>query len=78
MTVIVVVPALTIVNLPVVALTVATGRLLDANEMAPRDSDVGLAMVGPSCPKVAERSAVAVRTGVPLRTVSTKFFDAAR
>ena len=51
---------------------------LQVNEIAPRESDVGLAMVGPTSPKVLERSAVAESTGVPLRTVSTKFFDAAR
>ena len=56
----------------------ATAALLDAKEIAPRDSEVGLVMVGPSSPKVPERSAVAVSTGVPLRTVRTKLFDAAR
>ena len=78
MAVIVEVPAPTTVTWPVVAFTVATAALLDAKEMAPRDSEDGLVMVGPSSPKVLERSAVAESTGVPLRTVSTKFFDAAR
>ena len=74
----VVVPAPTTVTWPVVALIVATATLLDVKEMAPRDSVVGFAIVGPSSPKVAERSVAAVNTGVPLRTVSTKFFDATR
>ena len=74
----VLVPAPTTVSWPVVALTVATAALLDAKEIAPRDSEVGLVMVGPFSPKVLERSAVAVSTGVPFRTVRTKFFDAAR
>ena len=78
MTVIVEVPAPTTVTCPVVALMVATAGLLDVKEIAPRDSDVGLVMVGPSSPKVLERSAVAVSTGVPLRTTRIKFFDAAR
>ena len=63
---------------PVVAFTVATAVLLEANETAPRDSEVGLVIVVPTSPKMLERSAVAVSTGVPLRTMSTKFFEAAR
>ena len=65
-------------NLPVVALTVATAVLLDVNVTAPRDSDVGLPIAGPTSPKVLESSAMAESTGVPFRTVRTKFFDAAR
>ena len=78
MTVIVEVPAPTTATWPLVALMVATAVLLEVKEMAPRDSDVGLAIVGPTSPNVLETSAVAVSTGVPLRTVSTKFFVAAR
>ena len=74
----VVVPAPTMDNCPVVALMVATAGLPEVKVIAPRDSDVGLAIVGPTSPKVLERSAIAERIGVPLRTVSTKFFDAAR
>ena len=73
-----VVPAPTTETWPVVALTVATAVLLDVNVTAPRDSDVGLPIAGPTSPKVLESSAMAESTGVPLRTVSTKFFDAAR
>ena len=72
------VPAPTTTTWPVVAFMVATAVLLEVKEMAPRDSDVGLAIVGPTSPNVLETSAVAVSTGVPLRTVSTKFFEAAR
>ena len=78
MTVIVEVPAPITATWPLVALMVATAGLPDAKVIAPRDSDVGLAMVGPISPKVLERSVVAESTGVPLRTVSTKFFVAAR
>ena len=71
------VPAPITATWPLVALMVATAALLDMNEIAPRESDVGLAMVGPTSPKVLERSAVAESTGVPLRTTRTKFFVAA-